>query len=306
MSTGQPLTGIHFLLTYTCNYECDHCFLFCSPRAGGTFTVAQIRSVLAEAKKLGTVNSIYYEGGEPFLYHPILAEGLRLAREAGFTGGVVTNCYWATAEEDAKVWLKPLHEAGVDHLSLSDDEFHHTGDDESPAKRAARAAAGMGMDAGAICIEKPSVTPATDDKGEPVVGGGALFKGRAVEKLTEGLPTRPADTFRACEHEELTRPKRVHIDAFGHVHLCQGVSMGNLWETPLSELVSGYDAERHPICGPLLRGGPRELARTHGVEPGVECVDECHYCYLVRRALVDRFPEYLAPRQVYGLPEDAS
>jgi len=22
---------VHFLLTYTCNFECDHCFLYCGP-----------------------------------------------------------------------------------------------------------------------------------------------------------------------------------------------------------------------------------------------------------------------------------
>ena len=59
------LTGIHFLLTYICNFECDHCSLYCSPRSSGTFTVSQIRDVLDEAKKLGSVRSIYYEGGEP-------------------------------------------------------------------------------------------------------------------------------------------------------------------------------------------------------------------------------------------------
>ena len=29
------LTGIHFILTYTCNFECDHCFLYCSPKSKG-------------------------------------------------------------------------------------------------------------------------------------------------------------------------------------------------------------------------------------------------------------------------------
>ena len=45
------LTGIHVLLTYTCNFECDHCFLYCSPRAEGTFTLEQIREVIEEAGK---------------------------------------------------------------------------------------------------------------------------------------------------------------------------------------------------------------------------------------------------------------
>ena len=45
------------------------------------------------------------------------------------------------------------------------------------------------------------------------------------------------------------------------------------------------------------------LATEYGVELVGEFVDECHYCYLVRRALIDRFPQYLTPRQVYGLAE---
>ena len=48
------LTGIYFLLTYTCNLECDPCFAYSSPGAKGTFTLNQIQKVLA-GKKLGTV-----------------------------------------------------------------------------------------------------------------------------------------------------------------------------------------------------------------------------------------------------------
>jgi hypothetical protein len=95
----------------------------------------------------------------------------------------------------------------------------------------------------------------------------------------------------------------VHVDVYGHVHLCQGLSMGNMWHRSLSELVAGYAAGSHPICGPLVRGGPAGLAREYDVVHEEEYVDECHFCYLVRRALVDRFPEFLGPRQVYGLEE---
>jgi len=300
------LTGLHFLLTYSCNFECDHCFLYCSPRAEGIFTLSQIRKVLEEAQTIGTVDSIYFEGGEPFLYYPILVEGLKLAKSAGFSTGIVTNCFWATTVEDAGVWLGPVKAAGVDDLSLSDDEFHHGDGQESSAQRATRAAQKLGIPAASICIEKPSVTPSSDSRGDPVVEGGALFKGRAVENLTEGIPTRRPETFGECTHEELVTPKRMHLDPFGHVHVCQGVSIGNMWQTPLSSLVDGYDGRKHPICGPLIKGGPAELARAHGVELDGEFVDECHYCYLVRRALVDRFPEYLAPRQVYGLSRDGN
>ncbi len=45
------------------------------------------------------------------------------------------------------------------------------------------------------------------------------------------------------------------------------------------------------------------MAKQYGLTLEKEYVDECHFCYIIRRTLVDRFPEYLAPRQVYGLEE---
>jgi hypothetical protein len=79
--------------------------------------------------------------------------------------------------------------------------------------------------------------------------------------------------------------------------------MGNMWQRPLSELALEYKAESHPICGPLVKGGPALLAKLYDVYPESEYVDECHFCYLIRHALIDRFPGFLAPRQVYGLKE---
>jgi len=78
------------------------------------------------------------------------------------------------------------------------------------------------------------------------------------------------------------------------------LSMGNLFETPLSELLAAYRPEEHPIVGPLLAGGPAELAKRYGVAFEDTYVDECHMCFNVRRALLDRFPQFLGPRVVYG------
>jgi hypothetical protein len=77
--------------------------------------------------------------------------------------------------------------------------------------------------------------------------------------------------------------------------------MGNLWQKPLSDLIAQYSPESHPICGPLIQGGPAQLVREYDVAHHETYVDECHLCYLTRKALIDRFEEYLAPRQVYGL-----
>lgn len=297
------LTGIHILMTYKCNLECDHCFLFSSPHAQGTMTLPQIRSILSEAREIAGMEWIYFEGGEPFLFYPSLLEGIRLAREMGFKVGIVTNAYGAVSDEDAAVWLQPLANLGIAYLSISDDSFHF-GDENSPAKCALTAARRLGIPTGPICIDEPVVKSMPGqgvEKGAPVIGGGAMFRGRAVEKLTAGLPLRPCSELAICPHEELQSPSRVHVDAYGHVHLCQGLSMGNMWKRPLSELVGEYDVDSHPIAGPLNKGGPALLARQYDVKIEDAYVDECHLCYIARKLLVDRFPDYLAPRQVYGL-----
>jgi hypothetical protein len=138
-------------------------------------------------------------------------------------------------------------------------------------------------------------------KGEPIVGGDVMFRGRAADRLTEGLPRVNWEEFNECTHEELVNPERVHVDAYGNVHICQGISMGNMWQTPLSELIKDYDVNKHPICGSLAIGGPARLARVYGVEHENSYVDACHLCYEARKKLIDKFPEYLAPKQVYGL-----
>ena len=298
------LTGIHLLLTYKCNLECDHCFLYSGPNAEGTLTLPQIRQVLDESRRIGTVEWIYFEGGEPFLFYPSMLEGIRLAQDMGFKVGIVTNAYWAISEEDTELWLRPLADLGVAYLSISDDSFHYGEGEESPAKRALATARKLDIPTSPICILKPFVEAIPglgQDKVKPVIGGGAIFRERAVEKLTAGLPRRPWHELTKCPHEDLQSPSRAHIDHYGHIHVCQGLNMGNMWQRPLSVLVSEYESESHPICGPLAEGGPALLARQYNVEHEPDYVDECHFCYLLRRTLVDRFPEYLAPRQVYGL-----
>jgi len=298
------LTGIHFLLSYKCDSECDHCFVYSSPQAKGTFTLDQLKKVFDQLSKIETTEWIIFEGGEPFLFYPLMYEGIRIARGMGFKTGIVTNAYWATSEGDAELWLKPLCDLGVSDISVSDDEFHYEDKEVSPARHALNAARTLGMSSGSISIDKPTVTENMDkrqDKGKPVIGGGVMFRGRAVEKLIEGLPRRPWEEFTECPYEDLRNPERVHLDAYGNIHLCQGLSMGNMWDAPLSKIVKQYNADSHPICGPLVNGGPARLVKEYNVQHEDEYVDACHMCYLVRRALLDKFPQYLAPTSVYGL-----
>lgn len=298
------LTGVHFLLTYTCTYECDHCFLYCSPRAEGTFTLEQLWNVFNQMKQIESIDWVYFEGGEPFLFYPLMVQGLITARNEGYKTGVVTNAYWATCESDAVLWLRPLAQLGLSDLSVSDDAFHNEGD-EPPAHKARAAADKIGIPSMSICIEKPNDNMATEGagRGDPVIGGTVMFRGRAVEKLVEGRPGQPADRFDSCPYEDLENPGRVHVDPFGHVHLCQGISLGNLWETPLKTLLDEYRPNDHPICGPLIAGGPVKLAREYDIPCPGEYLDACHLCSVVRKALMTRFSAILAPPLIYGVEQ---
>jgi len=301
LGVGMSLTGVHLLLSYQCTYECDHCFVWASPRAGGTMSVELMLRVLDQAQAIGTVEVIYFEGGEPFLFYPVLVEGIRKAADRGFKTGIVTNCYWATAEADAALWLGPLEELGVSDLSLSSDAFH-AGEVEDPRPGfAASAARHLGLDEAVISIDPVTGCSAPEQKGEPVTGGSVRFRGRAVSELLEGLPRRPWTEFDRCPDEDFLDPSRVHVDGLGNVHLCQGLLLGNLVKDELRDLAKAYDPHSHPIIDPLLRGGPAELARSFDLPVDDGYVDACHLCYAARSALLERFPKSLGPPQVYGL-----
>jgi hypothetical protein len=138
--------------------------------------------------------------------------------------------------EDALCCLRPFRDLSLADLSVSDDEFHDpdaTGTARNSAQPAQLAAAELGIPCAKICIERPCIekpgAAAPNDTarvGQPVAGGRVLFKGRAAEKLAHGLPTRPAAGMVTCPHEDLAFPERAHMDAYGHVHLCQGIGNG--------------------------------------------------------------------------------
>jgi hypothetical protein len=296
----MELSGLHLLLTYQCNFECDHCFVWGGPHQSGTMTLADIREILRQAEALGTIQSIYFEGGEPFLYYPIMLKGIEEAVRRGFPAGVVSNSYWAKAVEDALEWLRPL--AGlIRDISVSSDLYHFDEALSQEVKNAQEAAAALGIPSDVLSIAQPEDPDAPKATGQLPAGESAvMYQGRAAVKLAPLAPHHPWETFTECPHEDLREPGRVHVDPLGHVHMCHGISLGDMFRTPLTEICETYDPDAHPVIGPLLAGGPAELARRYGLTPNAGYADACHLCYETRVALRPRFPEILAPDQMYG------
>ena len=295
----MKLTGLHFLLSYRCTFECDHCFVWGSPKQEGVFTLERIDQVLDQARQLGTIEWVFFEGGEPFLYHPILVRAVHAAAARGFQVGTVTNGYWATTAADARAWLEPL--AGQLHsLSVSTDELHYDEQVSTEARSVLEACKALGIPANMIVCDVPEGYGSAPRRGEPVEGGPIMYRGRAAVKLASRAPAAPWDTFDECPHEELADPGRVHLDPLGNLHVCQGLILGNLFVEPLEEIVRGYRPEQHPIVGPLLKGGPAELIRQYDIAHREAYADACHLCYEARVALRPRFGRVLGPAQMYG------
>jgi len=297
----MALTGVHLLLTYKCNAECDHCFVWGSPFLEGTMTLEGIGTIYEGAKELGTVEHVYFEGGEPFLYYPVMLRAMEEARALGFECGIVTNGYWVTALDDTVEWLRPIAGIGVMDLSISSDLFHgEEGPEKQKVKVVEEAVRQLGLPADVIAIEEPCVEEAPGEKGEPIVGGSVRFRGRAVAKLVKGLPRRPWQELNECPYETLDEPKRVHIDYLGYVHLCQGLTIGNALENSLAQVMAEYDPTSNPVVGPLLSGGPAALVKRYSLPHEEGYVEACHLCYAVREMLRPRFSEALGPGQMYG------
>ena len=114
------------------------------------------------------------------------------------------------------------------------------------------------------------------------------------------MPPTSWQEFTTCPWEDLRNPQRVHVDPFGHLHICQGISIGNLLEHPLTEIMADFRPDEHPIVGPLLDGGPAEIVRRYELAREDGYADHCHLCYTARYNLRSRFPDVLAPDQMYG------
>ncbi len=298
-------TGVHLLLTYKCIWRCDHCFAWSGPDAQGVMTLKDVESLLNQSKQVATVETVCFEGGEPFLYYPIMLMAVRRAKELGFKTSVVTDCYWVTTADDAAEWLRPLAEVGVDDLSVSGDIYHGEGVETEEVRNSVKAAKALGLPVSILAVEKPGEKGPESVEGIPVSYTELMYRGRCVSKLVQDVTRKPAGEFRECPHEDLAKQERVHIDPLGWVHVCQGIAIGNVWKQPLGSILDDYEPTTHPIVAPLLRGGPLELASHYDMLYDHSYADACHFCYNLRENLRATFPEILTPDQMYGVGVEA-
>jgi hypothetical protein len=192
----------------------------------------------------------------------------------------------------------------LEDLSVSSDLYHNSEAMSKLAQNACDAARQLNIPIGVISVCQPEETEAASSHGMIESGGSAvMYRGRAVDKLASHAPSYHWEVFDTCPHEDLQEPGRVHLDPLGNIHICQGVVIGNLFEKPLKQICAKYAPNANPICGPLLAGGPAALVTEYNLPHASYYADACHLCYKARANLRLRFPEFLAPDQMYGIIE---
>jgi len=297
----MEISSLHILLTYRCTLECDHCFVWGSPRQTGAMSIETLKQILQQASEAGTIESIYFEGGEPFMCYATLLAGAREAKRLGFSVGVVSNSFWATRPERALKTLEPFVGL-VDDLLLSSDIYHDSQPGRGRAQIAAAAAQQLGIRCNEISIAEPEAAQSSPTGQIPAGEHGVMYRGRAAAKLAGRAAPQPWTQMTSCPFENLRDPVRVHVDPHGYLHICQGIALGNLLQTPLRELCDRYEPDAHPITGALLAGGPAELVRRFGLPHNETYADACHLCDAARRQLRSQFVDILMPDEMYGVP----
>jgi len=300
-------------LTYRCTAECSHCFMASSASKDDPMTLSQAREYVAEAKEAGAT-SVWFYGGEPFLYFDLLSGAVEYARQVGLVPTATSNAFWAVSEKASVERLSLLKEKGLQGLSFSADPFHQEYVPLEHIRNAFKAAEALGIsgygDVTAYmsfveeqgdevvrrCREAATRLSAAYDAG---VGGEVWFTGTAAEVLAPLALKQTWTTYDRCIWEDMLvgRAGSASVDPSGDVQLCTGIPIGNAKQRKLSEIIQTYSARTHPILGVLSKEGVTGLARMamgYGFEP-TEYADECHLCYEARKVLLNHYPEHLAP-----------
>ena len=267
-------------------------------------TRGQVSEILSEAQKINSVKWIYFNGGEPFMRNPQLLHCINKAVQMGFSVGVVTNGFFARTKESALRFLRPLKQLGVSELRISNDRYHYKSPEPTPAQYALKVAQELGIKVIQLRVRSPfeqTVKAVEPIESVEIIDVPLRYQGRASETLASGLPRSSWQSFSSCPLEDLSDPERIFIDAYGNTQRCPGISLGNIWETPLSTLVNSYQVVDHPIYGPIAQGGPALLAEVFSYPPEAGYVDACQLCYDVRKHQLTFFPNVLGPNQVYGV-----
>jgi hypothetical protein len=168
-----------------------------------------------------------------------MVEAAKEAAKLSFRVEILSNCYWATCPEDAAKWLFPVTKIKNIELSLSSDPYHGENWITEEVRNAVKAANALNIKVGIIsvkCLDAKKPCP-KNVEGAKVGLWELMYRGRASLKLADKAAKKPWQECTKCPYEDFVHQERVHVDPFGYVHVCQGITIGNAWLKPFSKLL---------------------------------------------------------------------
>jgi organic radical activating enzyme len=294
---------VTFILTNRCISNCDHCEIFSSPFNNSVISTSLISKYLRKIKTQKSIKKIIFSGGEPFLYFSKIRKSIHEASTLGFHTGIWSSGYWQNSKEEFSLSISSLAQVGLNELFLSIDELHKNKKlkDLLPSYKEICNVLNVKLTIVELKAKNNDEPPIFANNGAPILSGNIKFNGRASEKLLENQSLWNPDDFDICPHESFLNPHRIWLDFLGNIHLCPGITIGNLNKLKLSELLKIVDLKNHPILTPLIQGGPVKLANVYDIKVDKGYVDHCHFCFTIRKQLIKRFPPVLTPLSFYGI-----
>ena len=312
-------------MTFNCTAECKHCSYRASPKRKGVIEVNEAKNYLEQIISISDLKGITVHGGEPFLYHEELKEIIKKAKNLKIPArGVITNSYWAISEKKTRELLEEMKKVGLNQITLSGDSFHQEFIPVANVKRSIKIAAEIGIQeiwvdsyylggkeeinsyntrTEEILAELHKIKDLTNVEfnGYPL-----SLHGRATT-LTNNVEKRKTEDLTECNlpywiGSSLADPETIEIDYEGNVTLCPGISIGNAKKEPIINILESYDVYAHPILSRLHEGGLLnllELAEEKGFAKEKYYVDNCHFCYEMRKFLRPFYQDYLSPMRCY-------
>lgn len=144
----NPLTTFTLLYTLRCDIACSHCGFSCGPRRTEKMDFREAEGYVEEACAIPGMDMVAYSGGEPFLHYDEILKLMTRAFFRGMSGGIVTNCLWASDDRLAATRIAEMKAAGLVEIITSVDEYHQQHVPFENVRRVAHAAIDAGIRVG--------------------------------------------------------------------------------------------------------------------------------------------------------------
>ncbi len=293
---------IYIMLTHYCPLRCRHCMVNSGPDSKPfVMNLIMLRKLLRDISRTPSVQRVVFTGGEPFVFYQHLRLAVQEAALLDLSPAVWTSGLFLQDPIACPSYIKGLVEMGLTTLILSGGPYMETTFPEERLSDLQTRLYPASLFLASLEPKPPYDVPDFSRIGVPWIDGPVSYMGRASKLVeTEGQTLWDPASFDTCPHIDLTNPTALHVDPWGNVHMCPGIPIGNLRHQSFRRILSTFRVESHPIADPLKRGGPYELAVSHGIDISEDAyADACHMCYSIRKKLLHKHTLGIGPITFY-------